>query len=112
MRTTDMESVAEPITNSTMKLELEFEITKIEDGFVEGTWQASEEGEQSMMAEFITQYIVADEVIKEKWGINSPGALDRMTKSLGVSFYNEDGRDIWEISHGIFTAWEHGVPAL
>jgi len=107
-----MESVEEQTTNSTMKLELEFEITKIEDGFVEGTWQASEEGEQSMMAEFITRHIIADEEILEKWGIDSPGALDRMTESLGVSFYNEDGRDIWEISHGIFTAWEHGVPAL
>jgi len=94
-----------------MKIELEFEITKIGDDSVEGTWQTSDEGEQGMMAEFITRHIETDEEIMEKWGIDSPEAHERMAKSLGMEFYNEDGTlSPMETTHGIFTAWEHGVP--
>jgi hypothetical protein len=94
-----------------MKLELEFEITKTGDDSVEGTWQTSDEGEQSMMAEYIRRYIASSDVILAVWGIDSPEALDRLIKRLDVSFYGENGREGYNITSGTFTAWKYGIPA-
>ena len=90
-----------------MKIELEFDVTKIGDDSVEGTWWPATGGERGMMTEFITRHVTTDDAIMEKWGIDSPFAHERMTKNFSVSLYTEDGRFFsgGEVSSGVFTAW-------
>ena len=94
-----------------MKLELEFEITKVGDDSVEGTWRRSDEDDQGMMAEYILRCIASSAVILSVWGIDSPETLDRLIERFDVSFYNEDGREGYCLTSGVFTAWKYGIPA-
>ena len=88
-----------------MKLELEFDITKIEDNSVEGTWRMSDKRHRGMMQEFIARHITTDDAIMEKWGMDSPLAHERMTRDSCVSLYTEDGEFFSDgVRSGVFRA--------
>lgn len=94
-----------------MKIELEFEFTKVGDDSVEGTWRRTGEDEQNMMAEYILRCIASSAAILSAWGIDSPETLDRLIERFDVSLYNEDGREGDCLTSGVFTAWKYGIPA-
>ena len=101
---------------TTVRLEVEIEITSRRRDSIEGTWHGADADGwlQAIAADLIRSVTLTDAAnggSEHPWRICSGYDLERLEKMLGVSLFGENGREACEeTSHGVFVAWCDGIP--